>query len=263
MLGLGSSLVTGGGVQGLIPSEISGLELHLKVNTGIVGNAGGASADGDMADGEDINSWADQSGRARHASQASAAKKPHWETDAADFGGLKWTDDTADPYMDLAQYSSADLVISANEDFTIMIRVKLTDFSTVMALIGDDGNDVIKWASNKLVKTLIGGTGAKSWEEASDVLATDTYYIHTLTRSDDATGNLTYHVHGGSYSDKSWDSSETHTDADEFTLSNIGSSSDGNLPAEGVFKDVIVWKGTALTSSQRADMYSYINGQEY
>ena len=83
---------------------------------------------------------------------------------------------------------------------------------------------------------LIGGSGASSFEESSDTLETDTYYIHTLTRSNGSTGNLTYRIHGGSYNDKSWDSAETHTDADAFTINNIGCASDGVLPVEGVFK---------------------------
>ena len=268
MLGLGNSLTTGG-VLGLVPSEISGLELHLKVNTGIVGADGGASADGDMADGEDINSWADQSGRARHASQSSELKKPHWETDAADFGGLVWTEADADPHLNLAQYSSADLVIDANEDFTIMIRFSISDFTETSsstlearALIGSTAQNVIKLIGPTEVKTLIGGSGALGWADSASMVV-NTYYILTLTRSDGSTGNLEVRIHGGAFSDKSWDSAESHRDADAFTINNIGCANDGVIPMEGVIKDVLVWKGTALTTSQRGDMHSYINGQEY
>tara|TARA_R100001463_G_scaffold91775_1_gene146487 strand:- start:529 stop:1326 length:798 start_codon:yes stop_codon:yes gene_type:complete len=263
MLGLGSSITGGAALDGsLVPSDISGLDVWFKFNTDIVGNAGGASNDGDMADGEIINSWADQSGNDRHASQNTDVKKPVWETDAADIGGLKWPDRTADHYMNLATNVGGNTDnIEADEDFTVMIRIKLTDFGGAVALIGGTSTDVIKWNSNKKVTVLIGGSGASHFEESSDTLATDTYYIHTLTRSGGSTGNLTYHVHGGTYSDKSWDSAESHTDADAFTLNNLGSSADNALTCEGVFKDVLVWKGTALTSGQRADMYSYIEGQ--
>ncbi len=236
MLGLGNSLVTGGGVQGLIPSEISGLELHLKVNTGIVGNAGGASADGDMADGEDINSWADQSGRARHASQGTAGKKPHWDTATADFGAVHFEDASASMFMNLAQYSSADIEIDANEDFTIIIRAKVSDFSAARALIGGSGTDVIKFGDNTVIKTLIGGSGASEWEETGGkVFATDTYYIFTLTRSDGSTGNLEMRVHGGLFTDYEWDAS-SHTDADAFSLNNIAASSDNNVTLQGFIK---------------------------
>jgi len=264
MLGLGNSVTGAYLSSSLEPSDISGLDLWLQANKDIVGADGGASNDGDMADGEDINSWADQSGNDRHASQSTASQKPHWEADAADFGGLKWTDDTADPHMDLATNVGGNTDnIEADEDFTIMMRVKITSFSSVNGLIGSTSSNVIKWANNKKVTTLIGGSGASGFEESSDTLETDTYYIHTLTRSNRSTGNLTYRVHGGSYNDKSWDAEETHTDADAFTINNIGCAADGVLPLEGVFKDVLVWKGTALSDSQRAAMYAYVLGQEY
>ena len=69
-------------------------------------------------------------------------------------------------------------------------------------------------------------------------------------------------VHGGLFTDYEWDAS-SHTDADAFSLNNIAASADNNLTLQGFIKDVIVWKGTALTSSQRGDIYSYILGQNY
>ena len=267
MLGLGSSLTTGGGaVSSLIPTDISNLDLWLQVNTGIVAESGNTSADGNMADGEDINTWADQSGNGRHAVETDGAdtEKPHWETDAADFGGLKWPDDVADTHMNLT--SGKDVKILANTDFTIMMRVKLVSFSTANALLGVGAQDIVKWTTNKRVAVIIGGSGATEFEEDSDTIATDTYYIHTLTRTDGSTGNLTFHVHGGDYTDKSWELKATGTlgdDPDEFDIGNIGCGGNGILPVEGVIKDVLIWNGTALNASQRADMYSYINGQEY
>ena len=267
-LGLGNSL-TGKDVKkyssSLIPSDLSGLDVWFKVNTGIVANSGNSTDAGNMADGEDINSWADQSGNGRHATQTVASKKPHWETDAADFGGLKWPDDTADTHMNMDSFVGGDTdKIAANEDFTIMIRAKMTAFNSVNALIGSASKEVIKWNNNKKVTVIIGANNpSHQFEESSDTLATDTYYIHTLTRSNGATGNLEYRVHGGSYDDKSWDSVEDYEDADAFAINNIGCAADNILPAEGVFKDVLVWKGKALSDSERAAMYTYILAQDY
>jgi hypothetical protein len=151
-----------------------------------------------------------------------------------------------------------------------MIRLKVEDFTETASddlegrgVIGYSSTNVIKITSTKRIGVLIGGSGINAWEESSDAWTTSDYYIFTLTRSEGSTGNLEMRVHGGTYSDKSWDSSESHTDADAFTLNNIGCAADGVLPMEGVFKDVLVWKGTALSASQRADMYSYILGQDY
>ena len=262
MLGLGTALSGGflGGGGGIVPSAISGLELWLQFNKGIVGNDGGASDDGDMADGEDVNSWADQSGNDNTFGQASAAKKPHWETDAADLGGVRWTARAADPFLQMG--AGNNISISANENFTIMMRVKMTDFSAVNALIGSSATNTLKWPSNKIAKTLIGGSGSQNWEESSDTLATDTYYIHTLTRTGGADGDLDLRIHGADYVDKEWnDAGDDNADADEFTIDNLGCAADNALPMEGVIKDVIIWKGTALTAAQRLGVIEYIEAQ--
>ena len=261
MLGLASNLSASSASLGsaIVPSDITGLDAWLQFNKDIVGAAGGASNDGDMANGEDINSWADQSGNDRHASQSTASKKPHWDTTPADLGGLRWTDDTADPSLNMASNVSID----ANEDFTVMIRLKLTDFTTDMAIIGSAAKHLIKWTDNTRVGVFIGGNNpiAAFEETGGDVIATDTYYIHTLTRSNGSTGNLDYRVHGGSFTDKSWDAAEDLTDADAFVINNIGVGNDNTLPVEGVFKDVIIWKGTALTDAQRLGVIEYIEAQ--
>ena len=267
MLGLGVNITKSGVVlsSSLTPSDIAGLDVWFKVNTGITAASGNTSGAGNMADGEDINQWDDQSGNSRHASQTDAARKPHWETDAADFGGLVWPDDTADTHMDLATNvgGNTDNILE-DEDFTIMIRVKITAFDAANGLIGSAAKEVIKWTSNKRVGVFIGGNNPiYAFEEASDTLATDTYYIHTFTRSGGSDGDLEYRIQGGSYSDKSWDAAESHKDADTFILNNIGCAANSAIPAEGVFKDVIVWKGTALSTEEREAMYTYINGQEY
>jgi len=252
--------------ESISPSDISGLDVWFKVNTDIKAASGNQASDSNMEDGEDINSWDDQTLNNRHASQTVASRKPHWKTDSADFGGLVWPDDTADTHLNMATNVGGNTDnIAASEDFTIMIRVKLTNFDTAHGIIGSAAKEVIKWTSNARVGVFIGGNNPiLNFEETGGlVIATDTYYIHTLTRSNGSTGNLTYHVHGGVHNDKDWDSAENHEDADVFTLNNIGCAANSALPTEGIFKDVLVWKGTALSDSQRNDMYTYINGQDY
>jgi len=260
MLGLGNAL-TGGAVteSALTPSDISGLEVWYKVNKGIAG-ASNTSDDGNMVDGEDIYSWADQSGNSNHAiTMTSAAQRPHWETDAADFGGALF--DGSNDGMQL----TSDVTMSANQDFTVMVRVKITSFaSTAKAVWGNSAHDVLKMPTGgKKINVLLGGSGASSFEEASDTLATDKYYIITLTRSNGSDGDLEVRVHGDTYSDKSWDAAESHQDADELDIGYIGVNTPGALEMPGVIKDFIVWKGTALSDSQRSDMYTYILAQDY
>ena len=213
MLGLVNNLSTSSASlsSAIVPSDITGLDAWFQFNKDIVGADGGASNDGDMANGEDINSWADQSGNDRHASQSTASKKPHWDTTTADLGGLRWPDDEADTSLNMASNVS----IGANVDFTVMIRVKLTDFTTDMALIGSAAKHLIKWTDNARVGVFIGGNNP----------------------------------------------AEDLTDADACIINNIGVGNDNTLPCEGVFKDVIIWKGTALTDAQRQGVVAYIEAQ--
>ena len=59
MLGLGNSLVTDEGVSGtgIAPNSITGLDAWFQFNTGVVGADGGASEDGDMANGVSVLSF--------------------------------------------------------------------------------------------------------------------------------------------------------------------------------------------------------------
>tara|TARA_R110002167_G_scaffold76001_2_gene211921 strand:- start:12 stop:770 length:759 start_codon:yes stop_codon:yes gene_type:complete len=251
MLGLGGSLSTSGGVQGLIPTDISGLELWLKFNTGVAG-ASHTTAAANMDDDEVIHSWADQAENF-NAVQTTDSQRPNWEDATTD---ISFNGDN--DHMDL---EGGDISISANQDFTIAVRFKFTDFAASYALVGHSAQNVLKVNSNTSISTLIGGTGGSVFEEDSDTLAADVYYIFTLVRSGGSDGDLKIYVDGGAYSDKSWDDVAEHTDPDAFTIGTIGSASDNSLNPLGFMRDVIIYKGTALTAGQRADLYSYINGQ--
>ena len=261
MLGLGTGLSTGGGVSGLIPTDISGLDLWLKFNTGIAG-ASNTTAAGNMSDDEVIHSWADQAEN-HNAEQTTDAHRPNWEDATTD---ISFNGDN--DHFDLGQHASDDLEIPVNTDFTIMIRHKFPNFDAAGALIGHVANDVIRVNSNAVIVVKISDSTANSWEEEGSLdFQEDVYYIFTLVRSGGSDGALKMYVHGtgnddnSTHSDRSWDDAEDHGDADAFTLSNIGASADTALNPIGFMRDVIVWNGTALNASQRADMYSYINAQ--
>ena len=56
------------------PLDISGLQLWLKADAGLwQDSVGGTPA---ASDGDVVGAWADQSGNARHATQATTSKKP-------------------------------------------------------------------------------------------------------------------------------------------------------------------------------------------
>ena len=252
MLGLGSGLSTSAlASSGLAPTDISGLDLWLKFNTGIAG-ASNTTAAGNMSDDEVIHSWADQA-RNHNAAQTTDAHRPNWEEATTD---ISFNGDN--DHFDLA----SNIEIDANEDFTIMIRHKFPNFDAGYALIGDNSTDVLKVNSNTAIASKIEDTGATTaWDETGGlVLATDVYYIFTLVRSGGSDGFLKMYVDGGEHNDKSWDDAHDYQDADAFTLSNIGAAVDTALNPIGFMRDVIVWK-TALNEAKRKDMYSYINAQ--
>jgi len=262
MLGLGNSITSGAALEdaSLTPSDISGLDVWLQVNKGISG-ASNTSDAGNMVDGEQIYSWADQSGNNNHASDINGAlQRPVWETDAADFGGAKF--DGTDDGLDF----NTNITISANQDFTVMIRAKVTDLTANTALYGNSGTDVLKVIGSltgKKLNAVIGGSGGNPFEEASDTLLNNKYYIITLTRSNGSDGDLNLRVHGDAFTDKNWDSDAANADNDAFTIDHLAVHSSNALSMEGVIKDFLVWKGTALSDSERAAMYTYILAQDY
>ena len=257
MLGLGASLTTGGAVSSLTPTDISGLDLWLKYNTGIAG-ATNTTAAGNMTNNEVIHSWADQAGN-HNAVQTTDAHRPLWTDATTDISF-----DGSNDHLDLA----SNVEIDAEEDFTIMIRHKFPNFTSAYALIGTAGAEVIKVNSSVNVTLLIQDmeTNANFEETGGLDLATDVYYIFTAVRSGGEDGYIKMYVHGtgddanSTHSDKSWDDAHSYQSNIAFTLANIGAASDGTKNNLGFMRDVIIWK-TALNASQRADMYSYINAQ--
>lgn len=253
MLGLGNSLSGSNMPLGatVVPDSITGLDLWLKFNTGVAGASNTTTA-ANMVDNEVIHSWVDQAGN-HNAAQNTDAHRPNWETATTD---ISFNGDN--DHFDLA----SNVEIDTNQDFTIMIRHKFPNFDAPFALIGNSANDVIKVNNNTNITTKIEDGTANVWEETGGlVLATDVYYIFTLVRSGGSDGDLKMYIDGGAHSNKSWDDAESHQDADAFTLGNIGAAADTAINVEGFMRDVLVWKGTALSTSQRQGVYAYILAQ--
>jgi hypothetical protein len=253
--GIGLSLAHGSFVSDdFIPTGISDLVLWLKYNTGYTSKDDETTAAGNIDDNDRIKQWDDQSGNDNHAVQTATADMPRFESDD---NSIKFANRAK--FMDLTENIS----VSANTDFTLIIHVSLADdFSAASGLFGygvDDFFRVLRDGTG--FRAQIGDNTNNDWVEASDVLALDTYYIITLTRSNGATGDLTVHVHGGAFSDKEWDAAEGATDADDFTINNVGCETDDTQNMRGFVKDVFVYNGTALSDEERNKMYTYINSQ--
>ena len=263
MLGLGNTLVGGAPSSEFVPTSLSGLVLWLKAGTGMSSNqteSGSAhtrsTSAGDIADTDRIHDWADQSDEGNDATQGTGADMPKWDTDASvDVGKAHW--DSNVKYMDL----DSTITIDANEDFTIIMRWKAHDLAG-RTLIGHDTQNLFKIQSATDMRSLIGGSGVTVWSEGGGgTLVTTAYYTTVYTRSNGSTGDLNVYVNGGAHSDVDWDAAENATDADAFTISNLGSNADDAGEWKGHIADVLIYKGYALTSGDRDSIYTYIANQ--
>ena len=261
MLGLGNSICASHYSSGWSdPASTSNLAIWLKFNTNITSDqdASQTSHDhstdaGNLADTDRINAWNAFGDTSINATQSTFGDKPLWETDSADLGGLKFA--AGIKYMDF----STGIDIAADTDFSVVMRVKVSSHGG--AFLGSTEAEFIKTVNDKRIQVTINGV-VKNFEEASDTIATDTYYTFIFSRTNGATGNLNVYVNGGSFSDKDWDAAENHTNTANFVINNLGSRADDTGNFQGFIKDAIVYNGTALTADERALMYTYIDAQE-
>jgi len=253
------SLVSMKETSGWMPNNVSNLELWLKDNSLIEAdqNAFGVPLDpahtttaNTMETGDLINIWNDFAGNSYDALQDTEADKPSWNRENTT---VPFT-----PYFDGTQFLDLDktLSISANQDFSIVTEIMFTDLSQ-NALYGSDSSNFFRINSAAGFRCKIGGAGNNNFTEGSDTIVVDKYYTLIFTRSNGATGDLRLYVNGGSYSDKAWGSTSL-TDADAFTITNVGSAADDTDNMKGYIKNIIIYKGTVLTSAERQLMYTYL-----
>jgi len=235
------------------PDSIPNLDLWLKYNTGYTSEDDETTASGNINDNDRLKQWDDQSGNNNHALQSTEVDMPRFESDD---NSVKFANRSK--YMNL----TSNIIISTGENFTAIVRVKLSDISNTHGIFGHSGNDFFRILTDGVgFRVKIEDSTQSNWIESSETLSSGSYYIITLTRSNEDTGNLTVHVHGGSFNDKEWDASENATDTDAFTISNIGCESDDLLNLGGYIQDILIYNGTALDLKSRNEMYEYLNNQ--
>ena len=253
------SLVSQKETTGFMPSDITNLEMWLKFNTGITAdqNAAGDTLDpihstlaNTMETDDKINGWEDETGNSYTGVQTTEADKPEWNTSSAAYPYTLYFSGTK--YMDL----DTAMAISANQDFSIVTEVMFTSV-TQKAIYGSDSSNFFRVNAADGFRNKIGGAGNNNFIEASDTIAVDTYYTVIFTRENGATGDLSLYVNGGGYSDKAWGSTAL-TDADAFTINNIASAADDTNQLQGYLKNIIIYKGRALTAANRKSLYEYL-----
>ena len=113
------------------PETLSNLQLWLKFNTNITSDQEGSSpfgsqdhstTAGNMVATDKINAWNAAGSTSINITQTTQAKKPTWPSDEGDQGGIYFS---GSKLMEL----SSDVVLDANTDFTIAIRIKAVGIS--------------------------------------------------------------------------------------------------------------------------------------
>ena len=231
------------------PTEISGLALWLKYNTGYTSENDETSEAHNLDDNDRIKKWSDRSGNGNDAQQSTASDMPKYQISD---GSLNWL--TGSRWFDLKE----SILIEAEEDFTLIMRINFASTSND-AFFGDSSNDFFMIIDANTFRVKIGGAGQSNFAEATKAIGTAGFYTIMLIRS--GGDNLNVFVNGADQKDQDWDAAEGATDNDAFTISNIGSTADDTNELGGYVKDVLIYKGAALDEGQRLLMYSYLDAQ--
>ena len=273
MLGLGNSICANHyPVGGFAPDQIANLSLWLPFNTGISADQdSGASSisrsttAGDMVDEDKINRWADSSGNNNHATQTTQADKPLWASNAS---GSQSVNVPGGCHFPSKHLDISNIQISANTDFTFVVRFHIptaSDFSQ-KAFAGADGDNFIRVNNSSTIRARINANNVTYNAGSGNALAKDTAYTLIVVRSGGSTGTVNMFVKGGAHTSSTgtdWGAADgtIETFPDQFDIDEIGSKGDGSNEFGGVIKDVLIYDGTAVTSSERELLFSYIEGQ--
>ena len=275
MLGLGNSICANHYPSGdsFTPSQISNLSLWLPFNTGISADQDSSNNSisrsttaGDMVDEDKINRWADSSGNDNHATQTTQGDKPLWASNAS---GNQSVNVPGGCHFPSKHLDITNIQISANTDFTFVVRFHVptaSDFSQ-KAFAGADGSNFVRVNNSSTIRARINGNNVTYNAQSANALAKDTDYTLIVVRSGGSTGTVNMFVKGGAHTSStgtSWgdaDPGGVQTNAGQFDIDEIGSKGDGSNEFGGVIKDVLIYDGTAVTSSERELLFSYIEGQ--
>ena len=259
-LGLGLGASTSGYVS-WSPSTVSNLTLWLAVNKNIQADQDNSNASlspvhssnlGTMDDLDQINKWSGFGGTTLNAVQTTQEDKPRWEADAADFGGVK--------FVNAADFLNLTAQINCNGAFTMVARIKPTDLSGARAVLGHLNTEFFQLNHNKLIRVKV-DNNIIDFEETSNTISTTAYTTIIITRNSSAQWNA--YVKGGGYATETQWGTANQAQAGTFTISNVGCRNDDVSNFLGFIKDVLIYNGTALSSAERAEMYDYIDNQQF
>ena len=266
MLGLGNSIISGS-YPPWSPEDIDNLTLWLGVNTNILADQdtgnntiSHSSNAGDMGDDDQINRWDANGSTTIDAIQTTQADKPRWETDANDLGGVNFK--AGLKFMDL------DTQINCTGACSFVIRLKPTNFNAARAILGSTNTEFLQYQSSAQIRIKVDNNQI-NFTHDNETIPTNKYSVLTLTRNSSNQWNAYIKVLGAGSIEKQWgdanqyENSSDTSQASIFTVTNLGCKANDSANFDGFIKDVFIYNGTALSSAERAEIFDYIEGQDY
>jgi hypothetical protein len=232
MLGLGNSITSSASLDEFLLTNISGLLLWLKNDTGITEDAG------------KISLWEDQSPAGNDAAQTVAARKPT-------LSGKNIIFDGADDRFDLSSEFSVD-------EFTIAAVINpLESTPSNESILGKGANDFLRVHQGSQTDRVFMKANGASMDQATlqSDLPTGTFLL-VVTRATGSTDNAKVRVDGVDISEAARDSFDSTQTLD---ISTIATSGGGLNPFDGYINEVAIYN-SALTgddlSNVEADIMS-------
>ena len=239
MLGLGNSLITTGGLSEVLPSEISGLAIWYKNNTGVA-----------------VGQWDDSSGNGRHAVQADADEQA-----AVSGGGLSF--DGADPEDHYAVTESTGYVNPGGTNaFTIaFVATREGGDGDDNAIIAGSYNDEYLGFLDEEFVTFR-SQDASNFTFATDTWVSSTQWLFTVTK--DTSGNFLFWKNGVSVTPTSTSGTIPNTITDFNAVKLFGARPPGDSTSSFTWDGIIyefVMYDTQLTGNDLANLNSYLTSK--
>jgi hypothetical protein len=269
VLGLGSSLISSSPTMAWAPTDVSRPpSLWFRNNTGIVSDEAGdgtayspdrTSELGNLSDEDKISDWIGHASTNLSFNQETDADKPRFETDAADLGSLAFPN--AAKFMNLIATGGSAETVNFGNNFTILVRCKVTNLSGARAILGHDDQEFLRFGStagnlNNTIRFRIDNT-ALDFTEASNTFSTSEYVSIIITR--DGSNEMAVFVNSATYSSASGQEWGVTGESLSGTLSisNLGSQSNDSTNFQGFISDLIVWP-TNISAAERILAFNYV-----
>ena len=227
-LGLGLGLQNENKVSAFSLTDLSGLKLWLKYDTGITLNGGS------------VSSWADQSGESNNAAQATSGRQPN--------------------------YSSGDIIFDGTDDrFDLSSQISLSSFSTFMVINPDAiaSMGVFGSAANQCVRvhqgadadrvTVKGVAGDSDQQNLTQDLPLGNFLLSVTRDGSGSTDNVRVFINTTDVTDTARDSMIPAP----LTVNTVGSCTGAFLPFDGTINELAIYN-TLLTNDEVSNVQNNI-----